>query len=73
MVDLSDDMDKKNAEDGGDSAGGNFFTGGAGGPDHGGSAGGIGSTFEAKGPHCMIRPIGILCDEHFHPIVTRTR
>ncbi|CBJ31137.1 hypothetical protein Esi_0235_0006 [Ectocarpus siliculosus] len=80
-ADLYDAMDKEDEEelgDFGDSAGGSAptgssSTGGAVGSDGGGSAGGSGSNTERKGPHCMMRLVGILCEDFIRPLLIDSR
>ncbi|CAM9836111.1 unnamed protein product [Ectocarpus sp. 4 AP-2014] len=78
VADLYDAMDKDDEAELGDSAGGSAptgssSTGGAAGPDGGGSAGGSGSNTERKGPHCMMRLVGILCEDFIRPLVINSR
>ncbi|CAM9922228.1 unnamed protein product [Ectocarpus sp. 13 AM-2016] len=56
-----------------DSAGGSSSTGGAAGPDGGGSAGGSRSITERQGPHCIMRLVGILCEDSIRPLVINSR
>ncbi|CAB1097015.1 unnamed protein product [Ectocarpus sp. CCAP 1310/34] len=73
VADLYDAMEKENTPELEDSAGGSSSTGGAAGPDGGGSAGGSGSITERKGPHCMMRLVGILCEDSIRPLVINSR
>ncbi|CAB1115902.1 unnamed protein product [Ectocarpus sp. CCAP 1310/34] len=43
------------------------------GPDGGGSVGGSGSNAERKGPHCMMRLVGILCEDAIRPLLIESR
>ncbi|CAN0502969.1 unnamed protein product, partial [Ectocarpus sp. 8 AP-2014] len=78
VADLYDALDKEDEPELGDSAGrsaptGSSSTGGAAGPGGGGSAGGSGSNTERKGPHCMMRLVGILCEDSIRPLVISSR
>ncbi|CAN0560844.1 unnamed protein product [Ectocarpus sp. 12 AP-2014] len=73
VADLYDAMEKEDTPELEDSAGGSSSTGGAAGPDGGGSAGGSGSITERKGPHCMMRLVGILCEDSIRPLVINSR
>ncbi|CAB1121069.1 unnamed protein product [Ectocarpus sp. CCAP 1310/34] len=78
VADLYNAMEKEDQTELADSAGGSAptgssSTGGAVGPDGGGSAGGSGSNTERKGPHCMMRLVGILCEDSIRPLVMNSR
>ncbi|CAN0489678.1 unnamed protein product, partial [Ectocarpus sp. 12 AP-2014] len=78
VADLYDAMDKEDGAELRDSARGSAPTGsssagGAAGPEGGGSAGGSGSITERKGPHCMMRLVGILCEDFIRPLVINSR
>ncbi|CAB1112909.1 unnamed protein product [Ectocarpus sp. CCAP 1310/34] len=73
VADLYDAMEKEDKPELEDSAGGSSSTGGAAGPDGGGSAGGSGNITERKGPHCMMRLVGILCEDSIRPLVINSR
>ncbi|CAB1104019.1 unnamed protein product [Ectocarpus sp. CCAP 1310/34] len=66
-------MEKEDKPELEDSAGGSSSTGGAAGPDGGGSAGGSGNITERKGPHCMMRLVGMLCEDSIRPLVINSR
>ncbi|CAB1102774.1 unnamed protein product [Ectocarpus sp. CCAP 1310/34] len=77
-VDLYDALAKEDEAGTGDSAGGSASTGGsstggAAGPDGDGSVGGSGSNTERKGPHCMMRLVGILCEDAIRPLLIESR
>ncbi|CAN0138964.1 unnamed protein product, partial [Ectocarpus sp. 4 AP-2014] len=69
VADLYDAVDKEDEAELGDSAGGSVSTdssstGGAAGADRG-----SGSNTERKDPHCMMRLVGILCEDFIRPLV----
>ncbi|CAM9964507.1 unnamed protein product, partial [Ectocarpus sp. 13 AM-2016] len=77
-ADLYDALAKEDEAGTGDSAGGSAptggsSTGGAAGPDGDGSVGGSGSNTERKGPHCMMRLVGILCEDAIRPLLIESR
>ena len=77
-ADLYDALAKEDEAGTGDSAGGSTptggsSTGGAAGPDGDGSVGGSGSNTERKGPHCMMRLVGILCEDAIRPLLIESR
>ncbi|CAN0361155.1 unnamed protein product [Ectocarpus sp. 6 AP-2014] len=77
-ADLYDALTKEDEAGKGDSAGGSTptggsSTGGAAGPDGDGSVGGSGSNTERKGPHCMMRLVGILCEDAIRPLLIESR
>ncbi|CBJ28750.1 expressed unknown protein [Ectocarpus siliculosus] len=78
VADLYDALAKEDEAGKGDSAGGSTptggsSTGGAAGPDGDGSVGGSGSNTERKGPHCMMRLVGILCEDAIRPLLIESR
>ncbi|CAB1102051.1 unnamed protein product [Ectocarpus sp. CCAP 1310/34] len=77
VANLFDAMEEDKPELG-DSAGGSApnggsSTGGAAGPHGGGSHGGSGSITERKGPHWMMRLVGIPCEDSIHPLAINSR